>query len=145
MKYRIAVLMVALGVTLAAQERPVPKDSVRVSIPGCSKGSAFVVTVSPEDERPRAEIQPGRRFRLTGKRDVLDEIKKREGTMIEVTGVIRKNDLAGPGGISLGGGRVRIGGGPPVAGGSDPNRAPASGNAILDVEGFRPLPETCPS
>jgi len=146
MKYGIPLLAITLGVTLAAQEeRPVPKDSVRVSIPGCSKGSAFVVTDSPEGERTSVEIKSGRRFRLTGKKELLNEIKAREGYIIEVTGIIRKNDLQGPGGISLGGGRVRIGGGPPVAGsGQDVNRAPQSANAILDVEGFRPLGEACP-
>jgi hypothetical protein len=145
MKYGLPALLLSIGISLAAQEeRPIPKDSVRVSIPGCSKGSAFVVTESPEGERTSIEIQTGRRFRLTGKKQLLDEIKTREGYMIEVTGIIRRNDLKGPGGITLGGGRVRIGGGPPVASGADPTRAPQSANAILDVEGFRPLGEPCP-
>ena len=146
MRYGIPVLLLSIGISLAAQEeKPVPKDSVRVSIPGCSKGSAFVVTESPEGERTSVEIKAGRRFRLTGKKDLLNEIKTREGYMIEVTGIIRRNDLSGPGGISLGGGRVRIGGGQPAAGsGSVTNRAPESMNAIIDVEGFRPLGEPCP-
>ena len=147
MKYGIALLFIVLiGIMTSAQEeKPVPKDSVRVSIPGCSKGSAFVVTESPERERTSIEVKAGRRFRLTGKKDVLNEIKAREGYIIEVTGIIRRNDLQGPGGIALGGNRVRIGGGPPVAGaGQDANRAPQSANAIIDVEGFRPLGETCP-
>jgi hypothetical protein len=145
MKYGIPVLLLTIGISLAAQEeRPVPKDSVRISIPGCSKGSAFVVTESPEGERTSIEIKAGRRFRLTGKKDLLNEIKAREGYMIEVTGIIRKNDLQGPGGITLGGGRVRIGGGPPVSNGGSPTQAPPSANAILDVEGFRPLGEPCP-
>jgi hypothetical protein len=145
MKCGIPVLFLTIGISLAAQEeRPVPKDSVRVSIPGCSKGSAFVVTEGPEAERTSIEIKVGRRFRLTGKKQVLDEIKAREGYMIAVTGIVRKNDLQGPGGISLGGGRVRIGGGAPVSGGTSPTQAPESGNAILDVEGFRPLGEPCP-
>jgi hypothetical protein len=146
MRYGIPVLLLTIGITAAAQEeKPVPKDSVRVSIPGCSKGSAFVVTESPESERTSIEIRTGRRFRLTGKKDLLNEIKAREGYMIEVTGIIRRNDLEGPGGITLGGGRVRIGGSQPVTGsGSVTNRAPESMNAILDVEGFRPLGEPCP-
>src|SRR5688572_3255513 len=146
MKYGFPVLLLSIGVSLGAQEeRPVPKDSVRVSIPGCSKGSAFVVTESPEGERTSAEIKTGRRFRLTGKKPLLDEIKAREGYMIEVTGIVRRNDVEGPGGVTLGGGRVRIGGGPPVAGsGAGATQAPQSMNAILDVEGFRPLGESCP-
>ena len=127
MKYGIALLLITISITSSAQEeKPVPKDSVRVSIPGCSKGSAFVVTESPEGE-------------------LLNEIKAREGYMIAVTGIIRRNDLEGPGGVSLGGGRVRIGGGAPVSGsGGDVNRAPQSMNATIDVEGFRPLGEPCP-
>ena len=146
MRYGIPVLLLTIGIPAAAQEeKPVPKDSVRVSIPGCSKGSAFVVTESPEGERTSIEIKTGRRFRLTGKKELLNEIKKREGNMIEVTGIVRRNDLEGPGGISLGGGRVRIGGQQPVSGsGSVTNRAPESANAILDVEGFRPLGQQCP-
>jgi hypothetical protein len=144
MKYRFLVVIPILGVALAAQEREVPNDSVRVSIPGCAKGSAFVVMDSPEGERTSQEIKTGRRFRLTGKKELLDQIKARERNMIEVTGIIRKNDLAGPGGITLGGGRVNIGGGAPVAGGVGPTRAPQSMNAIIDVEGFRPLGEECP-
>jgi hypothetical protein len=150
MKYGLPVLLLgisisSIGIPLAGQEeRPVPKDSVRISIPGCSKGSAFVVTESPEGERTSVEIKTGRRFRLTGKKQILDEIKTREGYMIEVTGIIRRNDLQGPGGITLGGGRVRIGGGAPVANGGSPTQAPQSANAILDVEGFRPLGEPCP-
>jgi len=138
------LILLLAPAALSAQEREVPKDSIRVSIPGCAKGSAFVVTASPEPDRSSTEIATGRRFRLTGKKAILDEIKKREGTMVEVTGIIRKSDLAGPGGISLGGGRVRIGGGPPVDTGGGPARAPASGNAILDIEGWRPLAESCP-
>ncbi len=146
MRYGIPILLITIGITAAAQEeKPVPKDSVRVSIPGCSKGSAFVVTESPEGERTSIEIKTGRRFRLTGKKDLLNEIKAREGNMIEVTGIVRRNDLEGPGGVSLGGGRVRIGGQQPVSGsGSVTNRAPESANAILDVEGFRPLGQSCP-
>ena len=144
MKYGIPLLLLTIGIPLAAQEeRPVPKDSARVSIPGCSKGSAFVVTESPEGERTSVEIKAGRRFRLTGKKDLLNEIKAREGYMIEVTGIVRKNDLESTG-ITLGGGRVRIGGGSPVSNGGSPTQAPQSANAIIDVEGFRPLGEPCP-
>jgi len=147
MKYVVPtlILVAVVGVSAQETEKKVPKDSTRISIPGCSRGSAFVVTASPEAERTSTEIATGRRFRLTGQRSLLNEIKAHEGTIIEVTGIIKKSDLNGPGGISLGGGRVRIGGGPP----QDPvggvvGNAPQSGNAILDVEGWRPLGESCP-
>jgi len=147
MKYAVPALILAAVVGVSAQEteKKVPKDSTRISIPGCSRGSAFVVTASPEAERTSTEIATGRRFRLTGQKSLLNEIKAHEGTIIEVTGIIKKSDLSGPGGISLGGGRVRIGGGSPQAPvGGVVGNAPQSGNAILDVEGWRPLGESCP-
>src|SRR5689334_17626925 len=144
MRYGIAIFSLMFVAALSAQERKVPKDSTRVSIPGCSKGSAFVVTASPEPDRTSTEIATGRRFRLTGPNEVLAEIKKREGSMIEVTGLVKKSDL-NEGGIRLGGGHVRIGGANPQDPISGPGRAPVSGNAILDVEGWRPLAESCPS
>ena len=92
-----------------------PSDSARVAIPGCAKGRAFIVTQSPEHEPTQADIAPGRRFRLSGPKEILDDIKKHEGRLIEVTGLVRKDALKGPGGIGIAGGRVRIGGGSPVA------------------------------
>ena len=131
-----------LAAAAAAQERPVPGDSARVSIPGCAKGRVFIVTETPEHEPVQAEIAPGRRFRLSGPKDVLNDIKKREGRMIEVTGLVRKAALKGPGGIPMAGGRVRIGAGLPAG---DPTRTPGGyGQAVLDVEGWRLLGENCP-
>src|SRR4030095_3998745 len=110
MKSGIALLLITISITATAQEeKPVPKDSVRVSTPGCAKGSAFVVTESPEGERQSIEIKAGRRFRLTGKKELLNEIKAREGYMIAVTGIVRRNDLEGPGGIALRRARVCLG------------------------------------
>src|SRR6476469_1210538 len=81
---------------LCAQERPVPSDSARVAIPGCAKGNAFIVSKSPEHEPSRSDIAAGRRFRLSGPKEVLADIKKHEGRLIEVTGLVRKASLQGP-------------------------------------------------
>src|SRR5262245_7902298 len=146
MKYALPALILAAVVGVSAQEteKKVPKDSTRISIPGCSRGSAFVVTASPEAERTSTEIKSGRRFRLTGQKALLNEIKAHEGTIIEVTGLIKKSDLT-QSGISLGGGRVHIGPGSPQQPISGVGNAPQSVNATIDVEGWRPLGESCPS
>ena len=129
---------------VCAQERPVPSDSARVAIPGCAKGRAFVVAQSPEHEPTQVDIAPGRRFRLSGPKDVLNDIKKHEGRLIEVTGLIRKAALKGPGGIPIAGGRVRIGGGAPVSPSGDPTRTPGGyEQPVLDIEGWRQLGENC--
>src|SRR5262245_61457155 len=117
----IAVTVVCFAGAVRAQEgRKVPSDSARIAISGCAKGRGFVVGFPSDHEPTQTDIAPGRRFRLNGPKDVLDDIKKREGRMIEVTGLVRKTALEGPGGIPLAGGRVRIGGGSPQASTNDP-------------------------
>ena len=147
MKYLVPALMLASGALLVAQEREVPKDSTRITIPGCADGRTFVVAAREGHEPTSGDLKPGRRFRLSGSKDVLKEIEKREGMMVQVTGLVRKAELAGPGGITTGGGRVRIGGGAPQAQSGDPSRTLMSGtmDAVLDVEGFDRLPDSCPS
>ena len=129
---------------LCAQERPVPSDSARVAIPGCAKGNAFIVAKSPEHEPTQVDIAPGRRFRLSGPKDILSDIKKHEGRLIEVTGLIRKAALNGPGGIPMAGGRVRIGAGVPQSPTGEPSRSLTGyDQPVLDVEGWRQLDENC--
>lgn len=125
-----------------AQEKEVPKDSSRISIPGCAKDRRFIVAQRLDHEPVRSEIRPGRRFRLNGPKKVLEEIKKTEGSMIEVTGLVRQSDLTERG-IGMAGGRVRIGGGSPTAPVGTPGRDPGYNEVIIDVEAWRPLPESC--
>ena len=138
----LILLVLGFGAFVTAQEREVPKDSTRISIPGCTKGRAFIVGIRA-DEPVRSDVEPGRRFRLSGPKKLLDEIKKQEGNMVEVTGLVRKSQLGGPGGISTGGGRVRIGGGPPREPLGGPGRDVGYNEAVLDLESWRPLPESC--
>ena len=126
---------------MAQETRPVPKDSSRITIPGCAKGTCFIVGRGPAHEPVRSGIEPGRRFRLNGKKDVIGDIKKQEGHMIEVTGLVRQADLAGPGGVEIGG--ARISGGPAQGGMADARRNTGSLDPVLDVESFRPLAEGC--
>lgn len=143
----LAVTVAGLvGASSFAQERKVPEDSTRISIVGCARNRTFIVGEAAGHEPTNNTIQPGRRFHLNGKKPVLEEIKGHGPRMLEVTGLVRKADLAGPGGIGVAGGRVRIGGGSP----RDPMtgsvaRDPGVSQAFLDVEGWRPLPDACPA
>jgi hypothetical protein len=146
MKYiHLAALVLTLGSLVHAQERKVPSDSERVAIPGCARNRTFIVGERAEGEPVRSDVAPGRRFRLAGPKKLLEEIKAREGSMIEVTGLARKQDIHGPGGISVLGGRVRIGGALPRDGNADPMRDPNYGEAVLDLESWRPLGGSCPA
>jgi len=143
-RFRFALVVAAAATAaLQAQERPVPKDSERISIPGCARGSAFVVT-EPASYELVAEVAPGQRFRLSGPKAVLKDIKAREGSMMELTGLVRKSLRRGPGGIAIAGGRVRIGGAVPQSPIGDPARDPAYNQVVIDVESWRPLPDPCP-
>ena len=140
MKAWVSVMfLVGVAHLAAAQERPVQSDSTRVSIAGCTSGRVFIVDEPAGREITATGIQPGRRFRLSGPRNVLDDIRKREGTMVEITGLVRKSDLAGPGGVTILGGRVRIGGTAP----RNAIRDPMYNQTVIDVEGFQLLPDNC--
>jgi hypothetical protein len=138
------VVLLALGGLAAAQEQEVPKDSERISVPGCARGRTFIVGEREEHEPVRSNIAPSRRLRLSGPKKILDEIKLRERTMIEVTGLIRKSQVEEQG-VSVAGGRIRIGGGQPQAGINDPRRDPRYNEVVIDVEAWRQLAGDCPA
>ena len=143
----IAVIIIAvamlLGVPLTAQERkPVPRGSVRVSFPGCSKGYIFTAGRRTQDEPGTVDIPAGMHVRMNGPKAIMAEIKAHEGTMIEITGLMKKGQY-GPAGVGVGGG-VRITPGPASTGGSTPS-IPISGQILIDVEGWRPVVGDCPS
>jgi hypothetical protein len=140
----VLVCVMACAGALDAQERKVPSDSTRITIPGCAKGRTFIVAATAEHEPGRTNVQPGRRFRLSGPKPLLEEIKTREGTMIEVTGLVRKSQLDPPQGVNLGGG-IRIGAGPPRDPTADVRRDPGYYEVVLDLESWQPLPGNCPA
>ena len=130
---------------LLAQERDVPEDSARVTLRGCAKGRAFVVGPRSEDQPGTLEIEPGRRLRLGGNGKVLDEIRKRERMMVEITGLLKRSDVPQQG-VATAGGRVRVGGGMPQSPtGGGIKREPSHDPPLIDVESYRPLPESCPN
>lgn len=128
---------------LGAQEKEVPKDSMRITVPGCARGRVFVVGPRTEHEPGRSDVPPGKRFRLQGNREVLDEIRKREDSMVLLTGLVRKSDMTAPG-VNLGGG-VRVSPGATAPGASSPGRNSTFEETIFDVESWQPRPESCPA
>ena len=145
MKFLPALLLIYTAFVGAQEQAKVPKDSARIAIPGCARDRVFIVADAPNHEPVGTRLEPGRRFRLSGKREILDAIKVREGTMVEVTGLVRKSDLEGSGGVRLFGGRVRIGGAQPQAPLSDVQRNSSYAEVVLDVESYRMLTDSCPS
>ena len=98
---------------LAAQqeERPkVPKDSVEVTVTGCIKGRVLSASnVRQTDTQSGPPIRQSS-FRLSGKKDEMNDVKKNDGQRVEITGLIKKSALT-EAGMKFKGGRVVVGGG----------------------------------
>lgn len=135
------ILLVASSSLLFAQERPVPKDSTRLLISGCAHGRAFTVGRDPDGESHSVELAEGMKLRLEGNKKVLNDIKAREGSMVEITGLMRKSDVIQPG-IGVAGGRVRIAPANPMGRTSPYDPGPPV--PVVDVESFRLLNASCP-
>ena len=134
----VGIAITLLCAPLGAQEnKPVPKDSVRVFVPGCSKGYIFTAGARTSDQPGSAEITEGMHLRMSGPKKLMAEIKAREGMMIEITGLMKKGQHR-PDGVAIGGG-VRIGPSQGMTAG------PTAGQLVIDVEGWRPAVGVCPS
>ena len=135
----VTFVVAMLAGPLVAQElKPVPKDSVRVSIPGCTKGYVFTVGRRTADEPGTADFPVGSHFRMNGPKKLISEIGAHKGSMIEITGLMKKDDY--PAGITVGG--VRIG---PTTGGGSVTNTPSGAQIYIDVEGWRAIPGSCPT
>jgi hypothetical protein len=134
------IAAVVLTGPLGAQERkPVPKDSIRVFVPGCSKGMIFTAGARTEDA-PGAAVPEGMHLRMSGPKELIADIKGHEGSRIEITGLMKKSQ---PGeGVSIGGVHVS-----PAPSGPSSSMRPSPGVSqnVIDVEGWRSIPGDCPS
>ena len=137
----IAAAIAMLSVPLAAQEpKPVPNDSMRGSIPGCAKGNVFTAGPRTSDQVGRLDVPEGMHLRMNGPKKPMAEIKAHEGSMIEITGLMKKGQYNSTG--------VNIGGGVRITPGSGPAGRPApmtSSPSYIDVESWRLVEGNCPS
>jgi len=137
----VAALAVAAlpALVLAQETKPVPKDSVRVSIPGCSKGYVFTAGPRTLEQPGNFEIREGMHLRMNGTRKLMSEIKAHEGSMIEITGLMKKGQYND--GVNIGGG-VRISPGPTGSAGGV-RSSPVANQIQIDVEGWRQIEGAC--
>jgi hypothetical protein len=136
----VAVAMLS-GSMIAQENKRVPKDSMRVRVPGCTKGYIFTAGRRTQDEPGSGDIPEGMHLRMNGPKKLIAEVKAHEGSMIEITGLMKKGQYQ-PDGVSLGGG-VRVSPGP-APGGSLAGNAGIS-QILIDVEGWRQVVGNCPS
>jgi hypothetical protein len=127
------------------ESKPIPKDSVEIDTRGCLKGRVFTATPQPEDETTRKGPDiTGRHFRVSGSKDITELIKKYNGQLVRIVGVVTKSSLSDYGtGMKVGKG-VTIG----VPRGSDPTHPNASASTqtvpVMDVSAISMLADRCP-
>lgn len=138
-----ALLAIAIGLLsapLAAQEaKPVPKDSARVSIIGCTKGYIFTAGPRSVEHPGSVDVPEGMHIRMNGPKSLIADIKAHEGAPIEITGIMKKGQY-GPDGVNVGGG-VRVGPGPAPNGGLGVSAS--TRQSFIDVEGWRQMAGEC--
>jgi hypothetical protein len=137
----LAFAMTVLTIPLSAQEtKPVPKNSVRVTVSGCAKGYIFTAGPSIGDLPGSHDVPEGTHLRMNGPRKLLAEITGYTDSMVSITGLMKKDQYK-PGGVRIGGGvaitpgTVSSSGGAPV----NYNASPAQ----IDVEGWSPAVGKC--
>lgn len=139
--------LVALFVVLALasqketpQEKPkVPKDSVELTVVGCLKGRVLKTVEQREADVASGPYVGSRSFHLASKKPVTEEIKRQQGHLVEVTGLVKRSSLDDKG-VNVG--RVAIGGGSPVAG-TRSMPSPAENVAVMDVSAVRLRATSC--
>src|ERR1044071_9729827 len=90
----IAIAVIVLsGLLLAQEEKPVPKDSVRVSLSGCTKGYIFTVGPRTLENPGTVNIAEGTHLRMNVPKKVMSEIKAHEGSMIAISGLMKKGQF----------------------------------------------------
>jgi hypothetical protein len=138
----LTIAVALAGPPLAAQEtKPLPKDSVRVAIPGCTKGYVFTAGRRTVEEPGSADIPEGTHLRMNAPKKMMAEIKAQEGSMIQIVGVMKRGQV-NPTGVRIGGG-VTVSPGPSGPGGGF-GPGPGVNQVVIDVEGWRPANGSCP-
>ena len=137
------LLAVALaGVQSDTQEtRRVPKDSVELTVTGCLNGR-MLSTIEPREVDVQRGPYVGKRlFRLSAKREVMEEVKKRNHQLVDVVGLVKRSALDDKGVKS---GPVSITGGSPVAGGGMRPPTGVDNVPVMDVSSVRVRATSCP-
>ena len=138
--FALIITLAAFGAQEAAQERPVPKDSVQLSVTGCLKGRILAVTSVRSEDTQSGPIVRAKSFRLTAKKDVISDIKREDRHLVDITGLVKKSALIEPG-MKIGKG-ITIGGGSPTAG-TGMRPTPSDYVPVLDVESIRLRATSC--
>jgi hypothetical protein len=138
----LAVLTPTLQVQDSKQEKPtVPKDSIELTVIGCLKGRVLSTVANRQTDVESSPFVGARTFRLAGKREVIDEVKKHDGHLVEVVGIVKRSALDDKGGVKVGPATVRPASPSPSASGRMPN--PADNVDVMDATAVRLRSTSC--
>lgn len=136
----LAIAVLSAGST-AQEKTKVPKDSIELVVVGCLKDRFLTTTRAPRmAEGDELDVSPDR-FQISGKKAILDEVKKHDRAEVEIVGLVRKADLKEPG-IPVAGGRVVVTPGRP--GDRYSPIPPADRVVLLQASSVKPLEGACP-
>jgi hypothetical protein len=140
-------LGLALAGAAAAQDKKdpsaLPKKGDAVVLNGCFRGGALEATDVSAGEDSSTPLLSGLTFRVTGKKDLLNEMKgKHENRLLEVRGKL-KSDLQPPAGYGtkVGGMQITIGG--PTAGAGARDSAAQQPLPVVEVSAFSGTGTSC--
>ena len=126
------------------QEHPkVPKDSIMLVVTGCLKGRVLAVSDVRQEDTQSGPIVKAKSFRVSGKKDLMKDVKEYDGHLVDVTGIVKKSALL-ESGVHVGR-NVTIGGGPPVAGSGTATPVPTEYIPVIDAESVRSRATSCGS
>ena len=112
-----------------------------MSIAGCARGRVFTVGRDPSHESRGFELAEGMKLRIEGQKKLLEEIKARESSMVELTGLMKQSETTQPG-VGLAGGKIRVT--PVMPSSRGPAYDPGPPTPVIDVESWRLLNSSCP-
>ena len=147
MTSRLLLACLLAATPLAAQqeqERPkIPSDSLEVTITGCLNKRMLEASDVRQTDVQSGPVVRNHAFRLAGKKDLVEIVKKNDKQRVEVTGLIKKSALI-ESGMRFRGGRVIVGGGTSgTAPGPTTAPDPAQNVVVLDMSSIQLVGGSC--
>ena len=138
----LAALAVPQSTQDSKQERPrVPEDSIELMVVGCLKGRVLTTVANRQRDVEVGPFVGSRHFRLAGKRELMDEVKKHDGHLVEVVGIVKRSALDDKGAVKVGPATVRPPSSSPSASGRMPS--PAESVDVMDASSVRLRSTSC--
>lgn len=143
-----AAVCFALASAAAGQDKEkkdasgLPKKGDTIAVKGCFRGGAVEATDVGTDGEGLTPLL-GTTFRLTGKKDVIKEMKeKHENRLVEVRGTL-KSDLQPQAGYGTNLGKMRVTIGGPTGGANARDAANQRALPVLEVSSFESAGTPC--